>query len=111
MNVLVAVLRVSRRRLQRLVLIGCQESEDLLVVGLVSSERIDSNPGAFSPGSEMPQTMLANVPSQSARSFLDYGRASGETGSVVTAQSHSIFQDIQNPRVQNVNFSVPLPSN
>jgi hypothetical protein len=80
----------------------------LLVAGLVSSERMDSNPGVFSPDSNTPQTILANVPGQAGYSLLDYGRASTETGAVFTAQSRSsIFEEIQNPHVQNASFSVP----
>jgi hypothetical protein len=80
----------------------------LLVVGLVSSERMDSNPSVLSSDNNTPQTILANVPGQVGHSLLDYGRASTETGAVFTAQSRSsIFEDIQNPHVQNVSFSVP----
>jgi hypothetical protein len=83
----------------------------LLVVGLVSSERIDANSATLAPGSESPQTVLANVANQSIGTL--YQRTSTErivTGAVYTAQSGSIFDEIK-PRVQQVNFSAPLRSN
>jgi len=85
----------------------------LLVVGLVSSERVDST-GMASPNGEAPQTIFANVPASSPGSLFD--RAVDDhasTGSVFTAQSRSstsIFDEIR-PHVQQVNFSVPSTGN
>lgn len=85
----------------------------LLVFGLVSSERIDANPGSFAPVAEVPPPAFATVPNQTVGSLFE--RASAErvaTGAVYTAQSRSsIFDEIQRPHVQRVNFSVPASSN
>lgn len=84
----------------------------LLIVGLVSSERIDANPGSFAPIGDAVQPAYATVPNQSVGSLFE--RASAErvgTGSVYTARSHSIFDEIQRPHVQTVNFSAPAASN
>jgi hypothetical protein len=79
----------------------------LLVVGLVSSERIDSNPSAFIPSGE-PQATFATVPNQSVGALFERTSAQHvDTGAVYTAQSRSIFSEIQRPHVQPVNFSVP----
>jgi hypothetical protein len=82
----------------------------LLVVGLVSSERIDANPGVFAPVPEAPQGSFAIAPSQSVGSLFERSAADHTaTGAVYTAQSRSsIFEEIQRPRVQAVSFS---PSN
>lgn len=82
----------------------------LLIIGLVSSERIDANPSAYVPPSE-PQATFATVPNQAVGSLFE--RTSSQrvvTGAVYTAQ-RSIFDEIQRPRVQNLNFSVPASSN
>jgi hypothetical protein len=86
----------------------------LLVIGLVSSERIDDAvPSTLSPDSESPQAIFANVPNQSGAGSL-FERALTDrsvTGSVFTAQSKtSIFDEIR-PHVQPVSFSVPVPAN
>jgi hypothetical protein len=80
----------------------------LLVVGLVSSERMDSAPLGFATSEGSPQPILANVQSQNSgfleRAFADHSM----TGSVYSAPSHSIFDEI---RPQPVNFSVPSLGN
>ena len=83
----------------------------LLVVGLVSSERMDPNSAMLSPSVAPSQAVLA-VPVQNAglfeRAFVDRSA----TGSVFTAQSRSsIFDEIRNPRVESVNFTMPATSN
>ena len=82
----------------------------LLVAGLVSSEKIDANPAGLASG-ESPPTLF--VPTQATASLFQ--PASGDsmpTGSVFTAQSRSsIFDEIRNPHVQPVNFSVPRSAN
>jgi hypothetical protein len=82
----------------------------LLVVGLISSERIDSSAGVL-PLSAGPS--LATVQSQPVNSLFDQpatGLAS--TGSIYTAQSRSsIFEEIRKPHVQAVNFSTSAPAN
>lgn len=85
----------------------------LLVIGLVSSERIDAVPNTLSPDSESPQAIFANIPNQSGAGSL-FERALTDrsvTGSVFTAQSKtSIFDEIR-PHVQPASFSVPVPAN
>jgi hypothetical protein len=84
----------------------------LLVVGLVSSERIDANPNSFAPVGDSARPAFATVPNQTVGSIFE--RTSSDhmvTGSVYTAQSRSIFDEIQRPHVQQVNFSVPTSSN
>jgi len=83
----------------------------LLVVGLVSSERMDFAPVAgLAPNPAAPQPIFANVQAQNSgffeRAFADHST----TGSVYSAQSRSIFDEIR-PHVQNANFSVPLTGN
>ena len=88
----------------------------LLVIGLVSSERMDNVP-ALSNG-QAPQTIFANVPDNQTGAGSLFDRAVTErvgtdrsTGSVFTAQNRtSIFDEIR-PHVQPVNFSVPAPAN
>lgn len=83
----------------------------LLVVGLVSSERVDSDTIALVPHSGLTPATVATVPLQNAgwfeRSAVDHSM----TGSVYTAQSRSSIFDEIRPRVQTVNFSVPVPVN
>jgi hypothetical protein len=84
----------------------------LLVVGLVSSERIDANPGSFAPVTESPAMSLATVPNQSVGSLFERSSADHTiTQTVYTAQSRSIFDEIQRPHLQKVNFSVTSGSN
>jgi hypothetical protein len=86
----------------------------LLVIGLVSSERTDSNSISLSVDRQAPQTALATVPTQSIGSSL-FERAAAEhvsTGEVFTAPNRSsIFDEIQRPHVQPVSFSTPGPGN
>jgi len=85
----------------------------LLVVGLVSSERIDANSAPLSQNSAPPETFLANVPSQSVGTSF-YDRVALEhvsTGAVYNARSgSSMFEEIQRPHIQTINFS-PAPAN
>lgn len=86
----------------------------LLVVGLISSERIDSNPGAFMPNTELPQNILASVPSQTVGSsrFERVAADHGVASLIATNQSQSsIFDEIRKPYVQPVTFSVPVSGN
>jgi hypothetical protein len=85
----------------------------LLVVGLVSSERIESNSTTFSPSAETPQTILANVPNQTVGSLFERARADHViAGLAPSAQSQpSIFDEVRKPRVQPVNFSAPSQGN
>ena len=86
----------------------------LLVIGLVSSERIDATPEGFTVDAASPQTIFATVPNQTVgSSLLPAAVSRGFTGEVFTAQSQShssIFDEIR-PRVQPVNFSAPAPAN
>jgi hypothetical protein len=82
----------------------------LLVIGLISSERIDADPNGLVTPSETAPINLANVPSPSIGSSL-FDRAVSDrsnTGSVYRIEGRSsIFDEIQRPHVQPVNFSVP----
>jgi hypothetical protein len=83
----------------------------LLIFGLVSSERMDSNPTDLPAGGGASRALFANVPDQTVGTSL-FERAQAETVAVPTAQTNSsIFEEIQRPRVQPVNFSAPAPSN
>lgn len=86
----------------------------LLVVGLVSSERTDSNPGAPPTNAELTETIFAKVPAQTVgASFFERAAADHTlTGSVFTAASRSsIFDEIRRPQVQPVSFSTPPSGN
>lgn len=80
----------------------------LLVVGLVTSERVDADPvgvAATSPS----QTFLATMPRQTLGTSL-YETALADhsfTGQVYTAQQNraSIFDELQKVHVQTVNYS------
>jgi len=82
----------------------------LLVVGLVSSERIDSSAGVLPMNAE---PSLATVQSQPGTSPFDHAATYlASTGSVYTAQSRSsIFDEIRKPHVLPVNYSGPAPAN
>jgi hypothetical protein len=83
----------------------------LLVFGLVSSERIDASLDSLAAKPTTQQTFFARVPDQIVGTSL-FERASADTGVVTRAQSpYSIFDEIQKPRVQPVNFSVSAPAN
>ncbi len=82
----------------------------LLLVGLVSSERVDSGQMNFGPNVGAPEPILANVQAQKSGWMERAFSAQSPTGSVFSAQSHSIFDEIR-PRVQPVSFSVPAPAN
>jgi hypothetical protein len=80
----------------------------LLVVGLISSERIDSDTNGLGSTQPTPPISLANVPSQNFGTSL-FDRAAADravTGSVYRTEARSsIFDEIQRPHVQPVNFS------
>jgi hypothetical protein len=86
----------------------------LLVVGLISSERIDSQTAVLSGDNAAQQAILATVPRQTVGSSL-FERAAADhvvTGAVYTAQSRSsIFDEIQRPHVQPVSYSASAPAN
>lgn len=81
----------------------------LLVVGLISSERVDSDPG-LGPNAAGAQPFLANVQGQNSGLWEHAFAEHSVTGSVYSAQSRSIFDEIR-PQVQAVNFSVPAGAN
>jgi hypothetical protein len=75
----------------------------LLVFGLVSSERSDSD---VSNGG-VPQALFAKVPGQTVGTTL-FERASAESGAANTNLTrYSIFDEIQRPHVQPMSFSTP----
>jgi len=81
----------------------------LLVVGLISSERIDADSTGFAATPQTPTINLANVPSQNiGSSFLDRGvGVPAGTSSVYQVEDHSsMFDEIQRPHVQPVTYSV-----
>lgn len=80
----------------------------LLVVGLVSSERMDPTSVGLAPNDGSPQPILANVQAQTSGLYERAAADHSITGSVFSAQSHSIFDEI---RVQAVSFSVPAVRN
>jgi len=82
----------------------------LLVIGLISSERVDGDPNGLVTTSETAPINLANVPSQKLSSTLFDRPVSdhSNTGLVSPAEGRSsIFDEIQRPHVQPVNFSAP----
>lgn len=86
----------------------------LLILGLVSSERMDANGVPFSTDTQPNKTILATMPNQTIGSSL-FERAVAEhlpTGEVVNIQGRSsIFDEIQRPHVQTVNFSSSVTGN
>jgi hypothetical protein len=82
----------------------------LLVIGLISSERIDADPNGLVTTPETAPINLANVPRQNTGSspFERPVSDHSNTGLVYRAEGRSsIFDEIQRPHVQSVNFSVP----
>jgi hypothetical protein len=80
----------------------------LLVVGLVSSERMDTTAGGLGPNGEPQKTILANVPDRTGL----FDRVVGDpapTGTVFTARS-SIFDEIR-PHAQSAIYYPPFPAN
>jgi hypothetical protein len=83
----------------------------LLVMGLVSSERVDADPAGFTGTPSASQTFLATMPKQTFGTSL-YESASADhslTSQVYTAQQNrsSIFEELQRPHAQPVNFARP----
>ncbi len=83
----------------------------LLVVGLISSERVDSNAANLPFDSNTPQTLLATTPQHQAALGV-YERSVGDysyTGAVYRAQQDrsSIFEELHAPHVATVKFTVP----
>jgi hypothetical protein len=83
----------------------------LLVVGLVSSERVDADPAGLSTSRAPSQTFLATMPKQSLGTSL-YERALADhslTSQVYTAQQNrsSIFEELQKVHVQPASYSSP----
>jgi hypothetical protein len=84
----------------------------LLVFGLVSSERTDSNPNALSPAPGGAQTFFAKVPTQQTVGTSLYENAAAVTGAVFKAQSgSSIFEEIQRPHFQAQPITYSAPGN
>jgi hypothetical protein len=80
----------------------------LLVVGLISSERIDADPNGLASTPQTPTINLANVPSQNlGASFFDRGSVShATTDSVYRVEGQSSLFDELQPRVQRANYTV-----
>lgn len=79
----------------------------LLVVGLVSSERVDSATVDLAPVQANLATLQGQNGSLFERAFADHSA----TGAVFTAGAQtSIFDEIR-PHAQPVNFSLPAPAN
>jgi hypothetical protein len=82
----------------------------LLVIGLITSERTNADSNGLVATSETAPINLANVRSQNLSSTLFDRQVSdhSNTGSVNRVEGRaSIFDEIQRPHVQPVNFSAP----
>jgi len=84
----------------------------LLVVGLISSERVDSNAAGHTLDSTTTQALMATVPRQASLGSSLYERSVGDhsysyTGAVSVAGQNgpSIFDELKAPRAQPVKFS------
>lgn len=82
----------------------------LLVVGLISSERVDSNAAGLTLDTTTSQAFLATMPRQASLGNSLYERSVEDhsyTGAVARVQQNgaSIFDELKAPRVQTVNFS------
>ena len=82
----------------------------LLIVGLVSSERVDTQGATLAPQGTAAEGLLATMPRQSVIGTSLYERSLGDhsfTGGVYTAQQtrSSIFEELRQPHVQSVSYS------
>ena len=82
----------------------------LLVVGLISSERVDSNAAGLTIDSSTSPALLATMPRQTPLGSSLYERSvedhSSYTGAVFKA--HSIFEELNAPHVERMSFSRPI---
>jgi hypothetical protein len=80
----------------------------LLVVGLISSERVDSNGAGLALDSNTTPALLATMPRQTALGTSLYERSREDhsyTGAVFRAQQPSIFEELRAPHVERMSFS------
>lgn len=82
----------------------------LLVVGLISSERVDSNAAGLTLDSNTTPALMATMPHETAFGTSLYERSVKDisyTGAVSRVQQNnsSIFEELHAPRIEPVNFS------